>query len=248
MLRKSIFVLSSVVLLHGIPALANDAAEPSRSIARESGDAANSDDEYNFSWLDPDKKVYVLQNRKYRKTNRFAIFGSGGLNLSNPYRTEYEFVPRVAYWFSEQWGAEIFFSVISNGDNENLRALKAMSNALPFVRENRSFYGAAVSFTPWYSKLNFFNKILYFDWLFLAGMGQTSTAVDQNTRADRVSDFKTENLFTFFYGTGLQFYLTRNFLMRLDLIGMMYNATGADNKSKTYVQNYEFTAGAGWAF
>ena len=35
-----------------------------------SGDGSNSDDEYNFNWLDPEKKIYVLQNRKYLKANR----------------------------------------------------------------------------------------------------------------------------------------------------------------------------------
>ena len=56
-------------------------ASTDRKIAsEEKGDS--DDDEFNFSWLDPDKKVYVLQNRKYRKKNRFAIFLTGGLNLS----------------------------------------------------------------------------------------------------------------------------------------------------------------------
>ncbi|MBI3544151.1 MAG: hypothetical protein HY075_12845, partial [Deltaproteobacteria bacterium] len=120
------------------------------------------DDEYNFSWLDPDKKVYVLQNRKYRKAGRLAISLAGGLNLSNPYRTEYELVPRIDYWFSELFGIEVFYGSLSNHDNNTLTALKQASpTALPFVRENRTYYGAALTWTPWYSKLNFFNKILY---------------------------------------------------------------------------------------
>ena len=36
---------------------------------------AADDDEYNFSWLDPDKKIYVLQNRKYRKAGRVMFSG-----------------------------------------------------------------------------------------------------------------------------------------------------------------------------
>lgn len=223
--------------------------ETSRVPAAERSEQDSEDDEYNFSWLDPDKKVYVVQNRKYRKKGRFAVFATGGLNLSNPYRTEYEFVPRISYWFSEQFGVDAFYGVLSNSDNSTLTALKnASPTALPFVRENRSYFGAALTWTPWYSKLNFFNKILYFDWFLLAGLGQTGTAVDQNTRADRAPNFKTENLFTMFFGTGHQYYVTRNFLVRLDLLGMMYSATGADNRSTRNTTNFEFTAGVGWAF
>src|SRR4051812_15514010 len=123
MLRKNILVLSAVLTVSIIAMNANARAEDSeaapegppltlgegrapaseyasRAIAKESG--GDEEDEYNFSWLDPDKKVYVLQNRKYRKTGRLAISLAGGLNLSNPYRTEYELVPRADYWFSEQ--------------------------------------------------------------------------------------------------------------------------------------------------
>ncbi len=219
-----------------------------RKIAREDkGDA--DDDEFNFSWLDPDKKVYVLQNRKYRKKNRFAIFLAGGLNLSNPYRTEYEIVPRAAFWFSEMFGVEFFYSSLSNHDNSTLTALKSASpSALPFIRENQSYYGALLTYTPWYSKLNFFNKILYFDWYFDAGAGQTGMALDRNKKAGAAPDFLFESLFTFYYGTGMQFYVSRNFLVRMDLLGMMYSATGADGVTKSNTQNYDFTAGIGWAF
>lgn len=223
-------------------------ASADRKIAREDkGDS--DDDEFNFSWLDPDKKVYVLQNRKYRKKNRFAIFLSAGLNLSNPYRTEYEIVPRAAFWFSEQFGVEFFYSGIKNSDNTNLTALKnASPSALPFVRENDSYYGAVLTWTPWYSKLNFFNKILYYDWYFDLGGGQTATAFDQNRRAGNSPNFIYESLFTVFYGTGMQFYVSRNFMVRLDMLGMMYSATGADGVTKSNTQNYDFTAGIGWAF
>ena len=39
-------------------------------LARADASPNSSDEEYNFKWLDPDKKVYVLQNRKYRKALR----------------------------------------------------------------------------------------------------------------------------------------------------------------------------------
>ena len=35
-------------------------------------------DLYNFSWLDKDKEIYVLQNRKFKKVNRFYLSGGFG--------------------------------------------------------------------------------------------------------------------------------------------------------------------------
>lgn len=229
------------------PASVGDNPKASRSIA--SAPNEGDDDEYNFSWLDPDKKVYVLQNRKYRKKNRFAVFLSAGADLSNPFRTEYEIVPRADYWFSEQFGVEAFYGALTNSDSSTLTALKNVStSALPFVRENRSFFGGALTWTPWYAKLNFFNKILYFDWFLLGGVGQTVTAVNQTTKVGLAPNFAIQNLFTEYFGTGHEYYVTHNFIVRLDFFGMMYSATGADGSTTQNQINWEFTAGVGWAF
>lgn len=262
---QSVLVCNAFAEQEGGPPLSAEAAvsntdersmanAANRAIARDgssgSSDAnsPSSDDEYNFSWLDPDKKVYVLQNRKYRKKGHLAVFASGGIDLSNPYRTEYEFLPRVDYWFTEQFGLEAFFSYVGNYDNQTLTALKnASPTALPYVRETRSFFGGALTWTPWYAKLNFFNKILYFDWYVLAGLGQISSAVDQNTRADKAPNFRIDTNIGFFYGTGHQYYVTRNFLVRLDLLGMTFQAAGADNQLRS-TSSFQFSAGLGWLF
>jgi outer membrane beta-barrel protein len=234
--------LGSATLLHAV-----EPADANRTIARESADTSG-DDEYNFSWLDPDKKVYVLQNRKYRKKNRLALFASGGFNINNPYKSEMSFIPRASYWFTEQWGLEFFYASVSNKDNDTLKGLKQMSNALPFIRQFQSYYGGLVTWTPWYSKLNFFNKILYFDWFFDAGLGQISSQVDQNLKVGGTPNFLNETLTAFAWGTGMDFYVTRNFLVRLDLIALTYSANGADNATKHTFTNYDFAAGVGYAF
>lgn len=237
-----------LVTTHVLGAEAEPENQASRSIASAKTEAAGDDNEFNFSWLDPDKKVYVLQNRKYRKSGHFALFVSGAFDISNPYRTSYLGIPRAAYWFSEQFGVEAFFAKATNSDNSTLRELKdASPTALPFVREHRSYYGALFTWTPWYAKINFFNKILYFDWFINLGLGQTNTAVDKNIRADRAPNYTLEDLFTVFYGTGQNFYVTRNFLVRWDLIGMTYNATGTSNQ-KGNSTNFNFGLGIGYLF
>jgi len=39
---------------------------------------SSDDDEYNFNWLDPEKKIYVLQNRKFLKGGHVLLSVTGG--------------------------------------------------------------------------------------------------------------------------------------------------------------------------
>lgn len=207
------------------------------------------DSEYNFSWLDPDKKVFVLQNRKYRKAMRFGIFGAGGINVNNPYRTEYPLIPRAAFWFTEQFGVEFFYAHVLSSESSNFTALKKVSaSALPFVRQNKSYYGAVFSWTPWYAKMNFFNKILYFDWSINGGIGQVSTAVNLSNRADLAPNLLAENFFAYVIGLDQKFYLNQHFVVRWDLIGLFYRAKGADFTTVKWHRNFDFTLGLGFLF
>jgi hypothetical protein len=43
---------------------------------------------YNFSWLDNDKEIYVLQNRKFRKDGSFYVGATGAYNLSQDFLDE----------------------------------------------------------------------------------------------------------------------------------------------------------------
>ncbi|MGE4232952.1 MAG: outer membrane beta-barrel domain-containing protein [Bacteriovoracia bacterium] len=207
---------------------------------------AETEDEYNFSWVDPDKKIYVIQNRKFTKAGHVGLFVSGALNLSNPFKMAYAGIPRAAYWISEAIGIEVFYAKEVNFDNDTLKSLRTVnSTALPFVREHRSYYGALLSWSPWYGKVNFFNLIVYYDWFINAGGGQLQTALDINRSAYSPSNFQEETIPAVFFGTGYQFYLNNNFLLRLDLMGMGYSAKGADNTTERIYTNWNFAAGLG---
>ena len=43
---------------------------------------ANEKSLYNFSWLDNDKEIYVLQNRKFRKDGNVYIGATAAYNLN----------------------------------------------------------------------------------------------------------------------------------------------------------------------
>ena len=46
---------------------------------------ASEKDIYEFSWLDPDKEVYVLQNRKYKKSGHIHLNAGGGVTTSGAF-------------------------------------------------------------------------------------------------------------------------------------------------------------------
>jgi outer membrane beta-barrel protein len=204
-------------------------------------------DEYDFSWLDPDKKVYIIQNRKYRKAMRPSVYAGGGLNLSNSFRTAYLGMVKPGFWINEQFGVEGVLAFHSNSDNATLTALKRQTTVLPYVREIRSYFAANFVWAPFYSKLNIFNYILYMDWMISAGMGSVNSANDRNTVAGAGSNFQTQSHIGIFMGTAMNFYMSKNFFVRLDLQGVNYGATGADDRSRRF-QSFDFTTGLGVIF
>ncbi len=215
--------------------------------AAKAQDEAPEEESTDLSWLDPDKKVYVLQNRKYRKAFRPALYLSGGKNLSNSYRSGWMGSVRAGMWFTEQFGVEAFGTFYKNSDSDNLKALRAVSTVLPFVREVRSYFGGVATWAPFYGKLNLFNWILYYDWALNLGLGSVNTANDRNTISGASSRYVTENFVGVFFGTSQNFYVSKHFSVRWDLVGVNYGATGADDRPKRFT-NVDFLIGAGYLF
>lgn len=202
-------------------------------------------EEYNFNWLDPEKKIYVLQNRKFLKANRVLLSVLTGPGLSNPYRTAFNVDGRFSYYFREDWGLEVFYAKSLNSQNNTFKALvNTATTTKPVIREIGSEYGALVHWVPWYSKINVFNKILYFDWYFSGGAGTLQTSVD-TTSAN--SPFTSQELFALFAGTGHQYHVTRSLTVRLDFMGAFYRAPifGTAGEEVWY-SNYNFGVGLGW--
>src|SRR5690554_4309003 len=81
-----IFLLSMMAIIFYLP---------SQSVA-------SSDLTYNFSWLDPDKEVYVLQNRKYRKAGRLHATLGGGITTSGAFVDSTTLQGRVGFFFREE--------------------------------------------------------------------------------------------------------------------------------------------------
>ncbi len=215
-----------------------EAAQPSSS--------PQEDDEYNFSWLDPEKKIYVLQNRRYTKARKLLLSGMVGPGFSNAYRTAFNVDPRAAFYFSENWGVEAFYTLTFNQENNTFKALSGNTNALPVIREVRSQLGAMLHWVPWYAKINVFNKILYFDWYFGAGAGSISVARDLRANAQAPEGaYADEQYFALFLATGHQYHLSENFVVRLDFTGAFYQAPILVGGENGMFPNYNFSLGVG---
>jgi outer membrane beta-barrel protein len=218
--------------------------------------AAMADDDYNFSWLDPEKKIYVLQNRKFKKSGGAQIFVLGGMGLGETYRKAFQYQPRIGYWFNEDFGLEAFYTGRSNSENG---AYGSLSRALgagtsPYIREINNQFGVLFNWAPWYAKINVFNSILYFDWYFSMGAGSMGTQVGEKTKetAALSKPWVTENLFAVYLGTGHIFHLSERFMVRLDFLAHFYSAaidggntaTGASN-DKAIFSNTSLNLGIG---
>jgi len=187
---------------------------------------AAADDDYNFSWLDPDKKIYVLQNRKFRKAQAAQISLMGGIGLAETYRNAYQVQPRLGYWFNEDMGIEAFYAARFNSPNGAYRALTQAvgSGTSPLIREINSQVGVLFNWAPWYAKINVFNSILYFDWYFSLGLGDMMTQIGQDTPSTAVTPWISQNLFAVYAGTGHMFHISEHFFGRLDFLGHFYSA------------------------
>lgn len=191
---------------------------------------ASDTDDYNFSWLDPEKKIYVLQNRKYRKADGPHLYLMGGLSGEN-YRQAYQVQPRAAFWFNEDFGLEVFYTARFNSTNNAYRALEQSINNSgvlnsPYIREIKSQLGVLFNWAPWYAKINVFNSILYFDWYFSLGVGTMTTEIGPKTKTDATAgpSWRSENLFAVYLGTGHLFHVSETFMIRLDALAHFYSA------------------------
>lgn len=207
--------------------------------------APSADDGYSFKWLDPDKKIYVLQNRRYTKAGRGMLSVIAGPGSSNAYRNTAGVSLRGGFFFSEWLGLEIFHTLQSNSDNGTFQSLKAATaNIIPIVREIKSQTGVVVNFVPWYAKINMFNEILYFDWYFSVGGGSVMTRLDTRTNALRASSYVDQTFTGIFASTGHLYHLSQLFAVRLDVSGAYYNAPNSGlTGEKSWFSNYLYSIG-----
>jgi len=136
-----------------------------------------------------DKKVYVLQNKVHKKEKSIYANLGVGTNLSSTFQKTSSIYGNVGYNLSEEIAIEMIYTHYSNSDNEALQNLKKLNGSTPFIRKPKKNIGALVKWSPFYGKINTFNKIFYFDWSFGLGLGTLETESNATTVAvSNISD------------------------------------------------------------
>ena len=211
---------------------------------------------YNFSWLDNDKEIYVLQNRKFRKDGNFYVGVTGAYNLSQDFLDAYGGTLRAGYFFREEWGIEGVFGKNTSTESDSAKGVK-QQGAIPFYREIESYMGAMVVWAPFYSKINTFNKVFYFDWTFGLGLASINTSDNRNLFITPVNTDKSmtkENVMGALLNTGFRFYINEHWSLRLDITGLTYKAdkskrqNSASSKDSQLFTNYDLGVGLNYAF
>jgi outer membrane beta-barrel protein len=226
----------------------SNAITGNRAPASASEDEKAEASDYNFNWLDPEKKIYVLQNRRYTKAGHVFLNLLGGPGLANSYRTVWNVDPRIYYYFSEAFGLEAFYTKTFNSPNTTYSALiNSAPTTVPVIREFNNEVGIMGQWVPWYAKINMFNKIIYFDWFLQAGFGEVSTDIQTQTNTTLPPVYQDQSFFALYVGTGHIYHISDDWTVRLDVRGAYYNApTYGNSGSNSWFSNYNFEIGFGY--
>ena len=217
---------------------------------------ASEQDTYNFSWLDPDKEVYVLQNRKFRKKGNLHFSLNGGKTLSGPFVNSTSFQGRAGYFASEELGFEFVYSKNSGEENltaQSVRQQQDGTGSIPFRRIVDNYIGGMIQWAPFYSKINTFNKIFYYDWIFGLGIAKLE---ETNNRQELDGVFSpvetTENHTGLLWNLGIRLYITPSWSFRVDVTTVHFKARRAmqtaSEGDETMYSNFDLVGGLNFTF
>lgn len=215
---------------------------------------ASEKDIYEFSWLDPDKEVYVLQNRKYRKAGHLHVNAGGGITTSGAFVTSTAIQGRVGYFMTEDFGLEGVYSKNSGKENDTAKGVRSSgpqgTGTTPFRRIVDNYWGVMALWSPFYSKINTFNKIVYMDWIF--GVGYAQLKEKNNKLAFQSAALANQETLESHSGliweAGMKFYLSESFSLRADLTSVLYSANNIATAGTSLKTNYDATLSLGYSF
>lgn len=206
---------------------------------------------YDFLWLDPDKKVYVLQNKLYKKEHSFYLDVGYISNFTSKFQDTNGFAVKGGYYIHEEWGLELFYHQYANTNNDDFRNVRLINEAEPFIRRLNSTYGALVIWSPFYGKINTFNEIFYFDWSFGAGYAQVNAESNINSvrQGDKKTTYKNEIYSGAALKTNLKFHLNEHLHLGVEYMNTYYMAPGPKNpKSDKLRTNTDLIFSVGFSY
>lgn len=186
--------------------------------------------------LVPFSDVAVLQKRYLPKTARWQLNGAASTIMNDPFFLSFAFNLRLAYYWTERYGAELVGFFINTTDREVTRTMSEKLNIqTSTLVTSTGYYGLDFKWVPAYGKYSFLGRnIIPFDLYFSLGGGLTTT-----------SKGKSEP--TLHIGTGQQFAVNKSFALRWDFSWNFYNATLEPGKTSTF-DNLFLTMGMSYFF
>lgn len=211
---------------------------------------------YDFSWLDSDKEIYVLQNRKFRKAQKLYIGGTVGKQLNGAFIDSYGYDLYAGFFFKEDWGLEFSRTSATGSENATHDGVNEQGS-VAFYRKITAATTAMLVWSPFYSKINTFNKIFYYDWLIGIG-GASIDTEDNRLKFTTVTDDTPtlENNTAIAWMTGLRFYISESWSTRIDFKAFHLSAdrvgktTSASSPTveKMYSHYYNINFGLNYTF
>ena len=212
---------------------------------------AGTEDIYQFKWLDPDKKVFVLQEKTYENRRRVYFDLGYGTSRFSDFQDTSVIHADMGWYFAEEWGIELLYHSYSNSNNDSYKAVQRQVTVIPFIIKVESALGGLLVYSPFYGKLNTYNLIYYLDWSFGLGAASLDTQDNYasfvaNSNNDLYVDKKRS---AFIAKTQVRFFVTKNFHLNLDYTSFFVKApepgTGGNEK---YVRFGDFYASLGFSF
>lgn len=213
---------------------------------------ATQEDLYDFLWLDPDKKVYVLQNKVYEKKGSFYANVGVGQGLSTDFQDTLVTQGKLGWFFEEEWGVELIYSNKSHSDDDAYSTVTQGNGKVPFIRRFNNYYGVMGIWSPFYGKINTFNNIYYFDLNF--GLGISKIQAESNRRVFNLNALASQNEYDKEDFTGatwkgqLRFYVNKKINIDLDVITNTYKANSGLEVEEKFRNNTDAVISVGFSF
>lgn len=212
---------------------------------------AGEKDLYDFLWLDPDKSVYVLQNKIYPKNQSYYIDFGYVSGMSSEFQDTVGGQLRTGYYFHEEWAFELSYTQYTHTDNTAYESVKSVSGTEPFIRRMSRDTSLFLIWSPFYGKVNTFNKIYYFDWSFGVGTGETiaESNIDSVRNPLAPNTFKKERYVPIKLKTNIKFHINKRVHLGMEFSNTNFQAgtPTQPNKNEWEGQN-ELTFSLGVSF
>ncbi|MGK0367178.1 MAG: outer membrane beta-barrel protein [Thermoproteota archaeon] len=212
-------------------------------------EAAESD-LYEFLWLDPDKSVYVLQNKTHEKKKQ-ANINLGYVRSLADFQDSAGYSISTGYFFTEELGIELSFSNFSHNNNTTYENIISVNNTEPFIRRHNSITSVSFIYSPFYGKINTFNQIYYFDVDFGIGLSLIDSEsnlnyIDQSSVFD---EYDKESYTALKLKMNLKLYLNKDYHLYGQVNTSSYMAIDPQDLNTKELQiDYDLNFGIGFNF